>query len=207
MKRFSNSLDNTLSQERKVNRVIHKILLRTVYRNKSGQWVADYYRKHHVFHHMGKNCYYQDRSLPSDAHLVSIHDNVLIAGGVKFITHDRFSHLFNSVPEYRALLPEGKTYTVHFETIEIFDNVSVGGQVIIMPGVKIGPNAIVAGGSVVTKDVPEGVIVGGNPAKVIGKIEDLARRRANHNDLTNWDSPRRVFEEHYWGNVDELDNF
>lgn len=46
-----------------------------------------------------------------------------------------------------------------------------------MYDVKIGPNAIVAAGSVVTKDVPEGTIVGGNPAKVIGKFEDFVVKR------------------------------
>ena len=46
-----------------------------------------------------------------------------------------------------------------------------------MYNVKIGPNAIVAAGSVVTKDVPEGCIVGGNPAKVIGKYENLVEKR------------------------------
>lgn len=44
-----------------------------------------------------------------------------------------------------------------------------------MPGVVIGEGAIVAGGSVVTKDVPKGAIVGGNPAKVIGWTEELAK--------------------------------
>ena len=39
-----------------------------------------------------------------------------------------------------------------------------------MPGVTIGENAVVAGGAVVTKDVPENAIVGGNPAKVIRYI-------------------------------------
>lgn len=41
----------------------------------------------------------------------------------------------------------------------------------IMPGVTIGENAIVAGGSVVTKDVPANTIVGSNPAKIIRKIK------------------------------------
>lgn len=44
---------------------------------------------------------------------------------------------------------------------------------------KIGPNAIVAAGSVVTKDVTEGTIVGGNPAHMIGKFEDLMSKRKN----------------------------
>lgn len=46
-----------------------------------------------------------------------------------------------------------------------------------MYNVKIGPNAIVAAGSVVVKDVAPGTIVGGNPAKVIGKFDDLMERR------------------------------
>lgn len=53
------------------------------------------------------------------------------------------------------------------ETIVIGDDVWIGGHVIILPGVHIGRGAIVGAGSVVTKDVPEYAIVGGNPAKII----------------------------------------
>lgn len=56
------------------------------------------------------------------------------------------------------------------------ENCFIGGNSIIV-GVKIGPDAIVAAGSVVTKDVPRGVIVGGNPARIIGKYDDLKERR------------------------------
>ena len=51
--------------------------------------------------------------------------------------------------------------------IHVGDDVWIGMRAMIMPGVTIGSHAIVAGGSVVTKDVPEWAIVGGNPAKLI----------------------------------------
>ena len=51
--------------------------------------------------------------------------------------------------------------------IKIGDDVWIGMRAMIMPGVTIGSHAIVAGGSIVTKDVPDWAIVGGNPAKVI----------------------------------------
>lgn len=55
--------------------------------------------------------------------------------------------------------------------VTIGDNVWVGGRVVINPGVTIGNNVVIASGAVVTKDVPDNVIVGGNPAKVIKKMD------------------------------------
>ena len=55
--------------------------------------------------------------------------------------------------------------------INIKDNVWIGGNVTVLPGITIGKNAVVAAGSVVTKDVPEDSIVGGNPAKHIRDID------------------------------------
>lgn len=55
--------------------------------------------------------------------------------------------------------------------VNIGDNVWIGGSSVINPGVTIGNNVVVASGSVVVKDVPDNVVVGGNPAKVIKEIK------------------------------------
>ncbi|ALA67629.1 sugar O-acetyltransferase [Corynebacterium lactis] len=57
------------------------------------------------------------------------------------------------------------------DEIEIGDNVWIGGGAIILGGVRIGANSVVAAGAVVTKDVPESVVVAGNPAKIIRLID------------------------------------
>ncbi len=56
--------------------------------------------------------------------------------------------------------------------VTIGNNVWIGGNAVILPGVNIGENSIIAAGAVVTKDVPANCIVGGVPAKVIKEIEN-----------------------------------
>jgi maltose O-acetyltransferase len=58
--------------------------------------------------------------------------------------------------------------------IEVGDGAWIGAAAVVLPGVKIGKKAIVGAGSIVTRDVPEGVIVAGNPARPIGSIHETA---------------------------------
>ncbi|WP_236940470.1 acyltransferase [Faecalibaculum rodentium] len=112
---------------------------------------------------------------------------------MEFVTHDIFYHELNQTYSYL-----GKNYP-HFDTITIEDNVRIGGFSKIMPGVVIGEGAIVAGGSVVTKDVPKGAIVGGNPAKVIGWTEELAERRiAENRPCYTIENELDEVEKYYW---------
>ena len=60
-------------------------------------------------------------------------------------------------------------------SITIGDNVWIGGNACIMPGVTIGNNVVIGAGSVVTKDVPDNVIAAGNPCKIIRTITDEDR--------------------------------
>ncbi len=64
---------------------------------------------------------------------------------------------------------ESEKFEARSEEVSIGNYVFIGPRAIIMPGVKIGKGAVVAGGAVVTKDVPDFAVVGGVPAKVIGE--------------------------------------
>jgi len=136
---------------------------------------ASIYRKMGVFHHIGENCLYQPVKLPSEPNLVSIGDNVNISAGVAFITHDVIHSMlqFMNDPDYPV-----SDNGFFMGTIEIGNNVVIGQNAIILYNVKIGSNVLIAAGSVVTKDVESGMIVGGNPAKPIGTLKELACKRA-----------------------------
>lgn len=131
---------------------------------------GNYLRRKQVFSYYGQGGSYQSFKLNNEPKLLKIHNNVVVAEGVTFYTHDGINHIFRKM--------DNDSYRDHGSCVEIFDNCFIGGKSIIVGNVSIGPNAIVAAGAVVTKDVPEGVIVGGNPAKVIGSFEDLHNRRA-----------------------------
>ena len=59
--------------------------------------------------------------------------------------------------------------------VTIGNDVWIGGNVVINPGVHIGNNVVIGSGSVVTKDIPDGVIAAGNPCRVIRAIEESDR--------------------------------
>ena len=61
------------------------------------------------------------------------------------------------------------------------DYVYLGNNVLVMPGVEIGDNVLVASGSIVTKSIPSNVVVGGNPAKYICSIEEYFERNKRFN--------------------------
>ena len=68
-----------------------------------------------------------------------------------------------------------------FGKVVIGDYVYLGTGTQIMPGVTIGNNVLVAAGSIVTKSVPDNVVVGGNPARIICTIDEYIKKNEKYN--------------------------
>lgn len=97
--------------------------------------------------------------------LISIGSNCTLSNDVFILAHD--------ASMYRFL-----KYT-KVDKVTIHDSCFIGARTIILPGVSIGPNAIVGAGSVIAKDIPPNSVTAGNPARVIKKIEEFL---SFHND-------------------------
>ena len=141
---------------------------------------TQYIVRHHIFAEVGENFFFQPRVVPINAKHIKIHNNVAVASNVTFCNHDVIQKVFNNMDLSRQC----KKY---YGCIEIMDNVFIGANSTIMYDVKIGPNAIIAAGSVVTKDVPPGTVVGG-PARIIGSFEALYEKRIHASDKDYFDA-------------------
>lgn len=152
-------------------------LYRRICRPNGFEW-ADYLRLHGKYRHIGKGCSILTSSNITDPAYVSMGDNVQFSDST-ILGHDGVSDMLS------------KAYGITLDSVGpvmIGSNVFIGYHAIVMPGVTIGSNCVVAAGALVTKDVPDGTIVGGLPAKVIGRTEDLVEKlRASSVNLPWYD--------------------
>lgn len=132
----------------------------------------EYARKRGV--KIGKGCFISTRHFPTESYLIEIGDYVRIATKVSFFTH-------GGVWSVRKIYNDEKLD--HFGKIKIGNYSYIGEGCMIMPGVTIGEKCIVGGGSVVTKSVPDGCMVAGNPAKFIGYTDDFYKKLKEKSDL------------------------
>ncbi|QPB41578.1 sugar O-acetyltransferase [Rodentibacter haemolyticus] len=118
---------------------------------------------------VGKNFFANYHCVILDNGGITIGDNVMFAPNVSLYT---VGH-----PLDADLRNEGWEQT---KPITIGDNVWIGGNVVILPGVTIGDNAVVGAGSVVAKDLPSNVLALGNPCRVVREITEQDRTHYIH---------------------------
>ena len=114
---------------------------------------------------VGNNFFANYNCVILDVAKVTIGENVMFAPNVSIYTAGHPIH-----PESRN---SGYEYGI---PVTIGNNVWVGGNVVITPGVTIGNNVVIGAGSVVTKDIPDNVIAVGNPCRVIREITEGDRK-------------------------------
>lgn len=135
---------------------------------------------------VGKNFFANYNCTIIDVAKVTIGDNCQMAPNVAIYTAGHPVH-----PTSRNSLYE---YGVE---VTIGDNVWIGGNTVILPGVHIGSNTVIGAGSVVTKDIPDWVIAGGNPCKVIRRITE-EDKQYYYKD--------RCFDEDAWKTIEGMEN-
>ena len=99
---------------------------------------------------------------PSHCWLIEIGDNVTFGPHVQILAHDASTC--------------GELGYAKIGCVSIGDNVFVGAGSIILPNTSVGNRVIIGAGSVVTKSIPDGVIVAGNPAAIIGTVDDYMEK-------------------------------
>lgn len=119
---------------------------------------------------------YPKVQLGSEPYLIKLGNNVRVTSGVRFITHDGGMWVLRNL----EIAPNSDK----MGTIQIGNNVFIGQHSCIMPGVNIGSNIVIGTGSIVTKDIPDNVVVAGVPAKIISSINDYYTKNIEKIDYT-----------------------
>lgn len=105
---------------------------------------------------------YGDVNWSTEPWIITLGSNVHITGGTKFITHDGGTLLYrNQIPDLEITKP-----------ITVGNDVYIGNNVIILPGVTIGNNVVIGAGAVVSKDIPDNSVAVGVPARVIKTADE-----------------------------------
>lgn len=117
---------------------------------------------------IGNGCeVFSSASFGSEPYLISIGDNVRINSGVNFVTHDGGCWVLRNY-----LKGKNSSQLDLFGAIKVGNNVHIGTNSFIMPGVSIGDNVIIGCCSVVTRDIPSNSVAVGIPARVIESVDE-----------------------------------
>lgn len=120
---------------------------------------------------VGEQCYIaSDVHFSSEPYLIEIGSHVAVTQGVMLHTHGGGRVARRYISDFDI-----------FGRVKICDYAYIGSSAQIMPGVTIGEGSLVAAGSIVTRSVPAGVVVAGNPAKNVCTVEEYIKRNKKYN--------------------------
>ena len=157
-----NKLDSELSQERE------RILSELFAFKGSGVWIeAPFFCDYGQNISIGKNTFVNTNCMFLDNNKITIGENGLIAPYVQIYTAN------HPLKASERIIRNGNEtrYLTSAQPVTIGNNVWIGGNSVIFPGVVIGDNVTIGAGSVVTKDIPNDVLAWGNPCQVVRRIE------------------------------------
>lgn len=132
---------------------------------------------------VGKNFFANYNCTIIDVARVKIGDNCMLAPNVSIFTAGHPIHPTTRNSEYE-----------YGKGIIIGDNVWIGGNAVICPGVHIGSNVVIGAGSVVTRDIPDWCVAAGNPCKVKRMITDKDKRMLYKNEMIDDEAWRDIVE-------------
>lgn len=156
---------NTLDSENLTER--DRILVELFAQKGTGVWIeAPFYCDYGEHISIGDNTFVNTNCIFLDNNKISIGKNGLIAPYVQIYTAT------HPLKASERILGKGKDtrYLTSSQPVSIGDNVWIGGNTVIFPGVTIGDNVTIGAGSVVTKDIPDNVLAYGNPCSVVREL-------------------------------------
>lgn len=131
---------------------------------------------------MGGEEIYPDANFGLEPYMIEIGNHVRINSGVQFVTHDGGVWIFRQKEDTKDVDLFGR--------INVGNNVHIGTNSIIMPGVTIGDNVVVGCGAIVTHNIPDNSIAVGVPARVIENVEQYYSKNKEAFDFTKQLSPK-----------------
>ena len=137
-------------------------------RGENTQITAPFFVDYGKFIFLGNNCEINMNCVFLDCNRINIGDNALIAPGVHIYT---VFHPVSATERFNKSVNADFPFAISKTApVTIGNNVWIGGNSIILPGITIGDNVTIGAGSVVTKSIPNNVLAYGNPCKIIKKI-------------------------------------
>ncbi|MFV0289958.1 MAG: sugar O-acetyltransferase [Mangrovibacterium sp.] len=124
---------------------------------------ADFFCDYGTNIEIGNDFFANHNCVMLDCGKITFGDHVFVAPNCGFYT---VGHPLNAL--------ERNKWLEYAHPIVVGNNVWIGGNVVVLPGVTIGDNTVIGAGSVVTNDIPSGVLAFGNPCRVVRFIDDVS---------------------------------